>query len=285
MAFSVSNIVDAVNNYLYSISDVNKLLTEGETTNKTSGLSGIFQKYLNKAVEDTNAGNKNTSTLVDLDSLTDADVLNTLVSLNGLATSSAFDTTSSSSNATGLNALTASTLPDLLNGTGTSSSKIDYTELATSLSEALKGNTSASQTASNKANTASGKTYTASGATAKVDGSVAPATKVSDNSMANLITSEITDRFANMDLESKIKQPFQNLDLKSEINQAFRNVDVNAVFDEAFRGIDLGAEIEKSIGSHNKINEAVSYNESRLQAYKRSGKTAAETSTFGDFRL
>ena len=285
MAFSVSNIVDAVNNYLYSISDVNKLLTEGETTNKTSGLSGIFQKYLNKAVEDTNAGNKNTSTLVDLDSLTDADVLNTLVSLNGLATSSAFDTASSSSNATGLNALTASTLPDLLNSTGNSSSKIDYTELATSLSEALKGNTSASKTASNKANTASGKTYTASGATAKVDGSVAPATKVSDNSMANLITSEITDRFANMDLESKIKQPFQNLDLKSEINQAFRNVDVNAVFDEAFRGVDLGAEIEKSIGSHNKINEAVSYNETRLQAYKRSGKTAAETSTFGDFRL
>ena len=278
MAFSVSNIVDAVNNYLYSISDVNKLLTEGETTNKTSGLSGIFQKYLNKAVEDTNAGNSNTSTLVDLDSLTDADVLNTLVSLNGLATSSAFDTTSSSSNATGLNALTASTLPDLLNSTGNSSSKIDYTELATSLSEALKGNTSASKTASNKANTVSG-------ATAKVDGSVAPATKVSDNSMANMITSEITDRFANMDLESKIKQPFQNLDLKSEINQAFRNVDVNAVFDEAFRGVDLGAEIEKSIGSHNKINEAVSYNESRLQAYKRSGKTAAETSTFGDFRL
>jgi len=285
MAFSVSNIVDAVNNYLYSISDVNKLLTEGETTNKTSGLSGIFQKYLNKAVEDTNAGNKNTSTLVDLDSLTDADVLNTLVSLNGLATSSAFDTASSSSNATGLNALTASTLPDLLNSTENSSSKIDYTELATSLSEALKGNTYASKTASNKANTASGKTYTASGATAKVDGSVAPATKVSDNSMANLITSEITDRFANMDLESKIKQPFQNLDLKSEINQAFRNVDVNAVFDEAFRGVDLGAEIEKSIGSHNKINEAVSYNETRLQAYKRSGKTAAETSTFGDFRL
>ena len=256
MAFSVSGIVDAVNNYLYSISDVNKLLTEGETDSKTSGLSGIFQKYLNKAVADE-------ASSTDLDSLTDSEVMSALNDLKGLATSSAFDTTSSSSSSTGFSSLMTAALPDLVNGTN--SSKTNYSDLTTSLSAALKGETT--------------------GSTAMVDGSVAPATKVSDDSLGNAITSEITNRFANMDLESQIKQPFQNLDLKTEINQAFRNVDVDAVFDEAFRGIDLKNEIEKSINSHNKMSEAVSYNEQRLQAYKTSARKAAETSTFGDFRL
>ena len=257
MAFDVSSVISAVNSYLYSISDVNKLLTEGETSGKTSGLGGIFQKYLNKAVEDTESSVAQTaesiaalatkessaySSLTDLDSLTDAEVLSALNDLKGLATSSAFDTDSSSTSSTGVSSLLTTALPDLVNNTK-------------------------------------------SGTTARVDGSLAPATKVSDDSLASSITSEITNRFANMDLESQIKQPFQNLDLKSEINQAFRNVDVNAVFDEAFRGVDLSAEIEKSINSHNKMNEAVSYNESRLQAYRRSAKAAAETSTFGDFRL
>ena len=255
MAFSVSGIVDAVNSYLYSISDVNKLLTEGETDKQTSGLSGIFQKYLNKAVSD--------EATTDLDSLSDSEVMSALTDLKGLATSSAFDSSSGSSSDTGISSLMTAALPDMVNGTN--NSKVDYTDLTTSLSAALKGETT--------------------GTTAKVDGSVAPATKVSDDSLGSAITSEITNRFANMDLESQIKQPFQNLDLKSEINQAFRNVDVNAVFDEAFRGVDLSAEIEKSINSHNKMNEAVNYNESRLQAYKRSAKAAAETSTFGDFRL
>ncbi|MCR5556819.1 MAG: hypothetical protein K6F75_04565 [Butyrivibrio sp.] len=265
MTFDVSSVISAVNSYLYSISDVNKLLTEGETSGKTPGLSGIFQKYLNKAVEDTESSVAQTaesiaasatkessasSSLTDLDSLTDAEVLSALNDLKGLATSSAFDSSNTGSNSTdsSLSSLLTMSLPDLVDGKKTDT----------------KPQTSQ---------------------TARVDGALAPATKVADNSMANSITSEITNRFANMDLESQIKQPFQNLDLKSEINQAFRNVDVDAVFDEAFRGVDLSAEIEKSINSHNKMNEAVSYNESRLQAYRRSAKAAAESSTFGDFRL
>ncbi len=50
MALSVSGIVSAVNNYLYSISDVANVSDE-QTTGK-SGLSSIFQKYLKKATQD-----------------------------------------------------------------------------------------------------------------------------------------------------------------------------------------------------------------------------------------
>ncbi len=50
MAFDVSSIVSAVNNYLYSISDINKTLTEEEATAKASGLAGLFEKILNNAV-------------------------------------------------------------------------------------------------------------------------------------------------------------------------------------------------------------------------------------------
>ncbi len=51
MAFDISKITSAVNSYLYSISDVNKLLTEGAETDKDSSLAGIFSKYLGKALE------------------------------------------------------------------------------------------------------------------------------------------------------------------------------------------------------------------------------------------
>ena len=84
MAFDVSSVISAVNSYLYSISDVNKLLTEEETSTKSSGLSGIFQKYLNKAVEDT----ESTAASTDLDSLSDSEVMTALNELKGLATSS-----------------------------------------------------------------------------------------------------------------------------------------------------------------------------------------------------
>ena len=46
MAFDVSSIVSAVNNYLYSISDINKTLTEEEATAKASGLAGLLKRSL-----------------------------------------------------------------------------------------------------------------------------------------------------------------------------------------------------------------------------------------------
>ncbi len=271
MAFDVSNIVSAVNSYLYSISDVNKLLTEGETSAKTSGLAGIFQKYLNKAVDDTS------SVTSASDAMTDADVLSAVTELSGLATSQAFDTTSNSASESALGSLMTSSLPDLLNGTG-NNSKIDYTELSTSIASALRGETAGKKTAA-------AKTTDASGQTARVDGGVAPVKKAADYSMANAINSEIQSRFTGVDIESKINQAFKGLDLQSEINSAFKNVDAASQIKEAFHGTDLGAEIENSINSHNRINEAVSYNEMRLQAYKNSVKNSARTSTFGDFRL
>ncbi len=51
MAFDVSKLTSAVNSYLYSISDVNKLLAS-DSTESSSSLSDIFLKYLNKAVDD-----------------------------------------------------------------------------------------------------------------------------------------------------------------------------------------------------------------------------------------
>ena len=53
MAFDISSITGAVNNYLSSISDTSKLLTQKESENPfDTGLSGIFQKYLDKAISD-----------------------------------------------------------------------------------------------------------------------------------------------------------------------------------------------------------------------------------------
>lgn len=51
MALSISGIVSAVNNYLYSISDVAKATSENSDTTDLSGVSD-FQKYLNKAAQD-----------------------------------------------------------------------------------------------------------------------------------------------------------------------------------------------------------------------------------------
>nr|WP_297709418.1 hypothetical protein [uncultured Butyrivibrio sp.] len=55
MAFDISKITSAVNSYLYSISDVNKLLSDNESAESSAGLSGIFQKLLTKAVSDETA--------------------------------------------------------------------------------------------------------------------------------------------------------------------------------------------------------------------------------------
>lgn len=50
MALSISGIVSAVNNYLYSISDVAKATSEDSNTTDLSGIS-LFQKYLNTATQ------------------------------------------------------------------------------------------------------------------------------------------------------------------------------------------------------------------------------------------
>ncbi|MCR4757173.1 MAG: hypothetical protein K5792_05165 [Butyrivibrio sp.] len=51
MALNISDVVSAVNNYLYSISDVANATSDSLKTAKAGGES-IFQKYLNKATED-----------------------------------------------------------------------------------------------------------------------------------------------------------------------------------------------------------------------------------------
>ncbi len=57
MALNISGIVSAVNNYLYSISDVANGASDSQSTTKT-GLGEIFQKYLKKATEDTKSASE-----------------------------------------------------------------------------------------------------------------------------------------------------------------------------------------------------------------------------------
>lgn len=52
MAFDISALTNKVNQYLYSISDTNQLLSESNSAGTSSYLSGIFEKYLDKAVSD-----------------------------------------------------------------------------------------------------------------------------------------------------------------------------------------------------------------------------------------
>ena len=131
MAFDVSSITSAVNKYLYSISDVNKLLTQGTSSSATgegansstganSELAGIFKKYLtgaiNNAATASGAGNLNSNeiasamlslsngvtvdrTAIDKlsaqDNMTDLEVSKALSTLKGLSTG--MDTGSSNS--------------------------------------------------------------------------------------------------------------------------------------------------------------------------------------------
>ena len=80
MALSISGIVSAVNNYLYSISDVAKATSENSDTTDLSGAS-IFQKYLNKATQDssnssgTEAAEKVTAVNTDSNSDASADTV------------------------------------------------------------------------------------------------------------------------------------------------------------------------------------------------------------------
>ena len=53
MAFDISAITGAVNKYLNSISDTNKYLAQKEAeTAADSSISGLFEKYLSKAMLD-----------------------------------------------------------------------------------------------------------------------------------------------------------------------------------------------------------------------------------------
>lgn len=74
MALSISGIVSAVNNYLYSISDVAKATSEDSNTTDSSGVSD-FQKYLNKAAQDSSessvAEDAEASAATTQDALTD----------------------------------------------------------------------------------------------------------------------------------------------------------------------------------------------------------------------
>ncbi|MBR4670789.1 MAG: hypothetical protein IKO84_09330 [Butyrivibrio sp.] len=85
MAFDISAITGAVNNYLGSISDTSKLLAQKESENAFDtdlGLSGLFEKYLNKAISD-ETGKK-------LENVTDEDAAKELVKSLGLPENEAF---------------------------------------------------------------------------------------------------------------------------------------------------------------------------------------------------
>jgi hypothetical protein len=115
MAFDVSKITSAVNSYLYSISDMNKLMN-GDTSENSSTLSGFFQKYLNKALGvETNDTTAVLDSVNSMDNISDTDVSKALSALNSI---SATGVSGSNYDAYASDALISSVLPDL---TGSSS--------------------------------------------------------------------------------------------------------------------------------------------------------------------
>ena len=115
MAFDVSKITSAVNSYLYSISDMNKLMN-GDTSENSSTLSGFFQKYLNKALGiETNDTTAVLDSVNSMDNISDTDVTKALSALNSI---SATGVSGSNYDAYASDALISSVLPDL---TGSSS--------------------------------------------------------------------------------------------------------------------------------------------------------------------
>ncbi|SFB83751.1 hypothetical protein [Butyrivibrio sp. YAB3001] len=104
MSFDISKITSAINEYLYSISDTSKLLSESSETSASSGLAGIFQKYLEKAISDKKMAASE-----------DASVTKAMSDLSGIIGGTETDENSTSD-------LMASVLPDLVSGVSVVSS-------------------------------------------------------------------------------------------------------------------------------------------------------------------
>ena len=260
MAFDVSKITTAVNNYLYSISDVNKMLTEG-TDSSSSGMSGIFQKYLTGALNNIDASNLSTD---DRQAIIDAMKVSDSMNLYGMNGNS--DSSTSQNLTSSLGSLSSLGLDT--GSTGNSSLSI--------LLNALK----LSDTTSSENDSNSSEKATSTEVVKNVDNSsgselsqaFAEASDMSSNTSLHL-EDEIKGVFAGMDnLGEVILNKIASRDITGEINRNIANLDIQS-------------DIQRSIASHDRsdeISEYNSYNASRIASYKNAG---GSTSVFGDFKL
>lgn len=186
MALDVSSIVSAVNNYLYSISDVNKLATEADESSSTSVLSGLFEKILNKAVSDEKES-----------AVKDIDVSSALQSLSATGTS---DSTSD----------------------GTSSFDVSLPSLIGSASSVSLDDASADAILA-KALAISSGTKSSSGASSAIDSSdpydrLGLRAEIENNISNHSLTVNIGDAFEKMDIKGKIEESIEQHNRIDEIS-------------------------------------------------------------------
>ena len=174
MGLDISNVTSAINDYLYSISDINKYLAEKSDSASSVGIEGLFEKYLENAI-------KKVSAEESADLTSDVDVTKALNSLYSLA---AGNSSNSSLNA-------ESTLSDSLGKSFSDISLPDITgnsadNLLTPLSSGLL---------TNRKNDSS--TVQSNEAVKKADSSV---------SSKDSLALDITNVFSGLDIEGEIKK-------------------------------------------------------------------------------
>ena len=252
MAIDLSKLSSVVNNYLYSISDVNGLLSAASGEGAGSDLTGIFQKYLTKALEDEVSGSNSNMTQEEVDkALTDLKSLSA-----GLNTGTSSDNedsmfTSSLPDLTGLGALSSLTSTNNLN------SSTNLLSLLTTLNKVSDSESSKSAS----------ETQTES---------------KENNTQNNAIAEQIAGTFTSLNLEAEIEGAFSGMNLEEQIKSKIANRDITGEINKSIENLDIKGDIQRSIASHDRSDEINSYNATRLKNYK---KQATGTSVFGEYRL
>lgn len=310
MAFDISSITSAVNKYLYSMSDVNKYLTQQSSdTESQSALSGLFEKYLTKAVQDNITGsgtelssNEITSALLTLgngvtadktaidsigtkNNMSDEEVSKALSSLKGLSAGLSTDDSNSASN---LDSAFSSSLPDLtgLNALSKSSSLVslltllqDVSGSEANVSDEVSEATAKELAAAIKAAYANKSQQDSSVSAANAKTSSAK----SNNEIENSIAEQMKSTFTSLNLEAEIKGAFSGMDnMAQQIQSKIANRDITGEINKSIDNLDIKGDIERSIASHDRSDEINEYNATKLKNYK---KQTSDTSVFGDYRL
>jgi hypothetical protein len=317
MAFDVSSITSAVNKYLYSISDVNKLLTQGTNSSVSEGtdsskaanfeLTGLFQKYLTGAIRNaaSGAGNLNSNeiasamlslsngvtadkTAIDKlsskDNMTDLEVSKALSTLKGLSTGLDSGSSNSSSSLSDLDLAFGSSLPDL-----TGLGKISESSSLISLLELLRGTTGSETGISDEVREATGKELAAAikAAYANKANNESQQTSSDARDASSQISSQFEDQFSgsfkSLNLEAEIESAFAGMDnLQQQIQNKIASRDITGEINKSIDNLDIKGDIQRSIASHDRSDEINAYNATRLKNYK---KQTSGTSVFGDYRL
>ena len=287
MAFDVSSITSAVNKYLYSISDVNKLLTQGTNSSASEGtdssgvvnseLAGLFQKYLTGAIRNAASGEGN---------LNSNEIASAMLSLsNGVtADKTALDKLSSKDNMTDLDLEFGSSLPDL-----TGLGKISESSSLISLLELLRGTTGSETGISDEVREATGKELAAAIKAAYANKANNGSQQTSSDAMdvSSQISSQFEDQFSgsfkSLNLEAEIESAFAGMDnLQQQIQNKIASRDITGEINKSIDNLDIKGDIQRSIASHDRSDEINAYNATKLKNYK---KQTSGTSVFGDYRL